>query len=328
MSRTSKLPRLGPYSDKASTDLSSTFRLIAGLRYNSERRNFRTNTSFVEPTFDVPVFDIPLAVSNNNVSFKIGAEWDAGRDVLTYATMSTGQKSGGFNGGFLFDPAQVVPYGPETITAYEAGLKANIRAANIHFNAAAFYYDYSDIQVFTFVNSGLVPITPAHQCGRCPDMGTGGGIGLETHIQLVSEWIGHLSQFHVQALHKPRQQAATIYTGNRLALTPEFSATMRIDYQHPIGSGFVGKAYIAGNYKSQVFFEPSNSTVYSQSGYALLDGGLSFGPSDNSWSLSIFGTNLLKRKYLSYALDFSSFGYNTHTAGEPRVLGVRLNANF
>ena len=307
--------------------LSSTFRLIAGLRYNSERRNFRTNTSFVEPTFDVPVFDIPLAVSNNNVSFKIGAEWDAGRDVLTYATISTGQKSGGFNGGFLFDPAQVVPYGPETITAYEAGLKANIRAANIHFNAAAFYYDYSDIQVFTFVNSGLVPITLLTNAADARIW----GLEAELAWRPTSNWSVSGSATYLNSMFKRFTTAATggdDYTGNRLALTPEFSATMRIDYQHPIGSGFVGKAYIAGNYKSQVFFEPSNSTVYSQSGYALLDGGLSFGPSDNSWSLSIFGTNLLKRKYLSYALDFSSFGYNTHTAGEPRVLGVRLNANF
>lgn len=307
--------------------LSSTFRLIGGLRYNSEQRDFRTKTAFVEPTFEVPIFDIPLAVKNDNISFKIGAEWDAGKDVLTYATISTGQKSGGFNGGFLFDAAQVVPYGPEKITAFEAGLKANLRSANIHFNAAAFYYDYKDIQVFTFVNSGQVPISLLTNAADARIW------GLEADLvwRPTSRWTVSGAATYLNSKFNRFTTAATSggdYTGNRLALTPQFTATMRIDYEHPIGNDFVGKAYVAGNYKSKVFFEPSNNELYSQSGYALLDGGLSFGPLDDTWSISVFGTNLLKRKYLTYALDFSSFGFNTRTSGEPRVVGVRVNFKF
>jgi iron complex outermembrane receptor protein len=62
---------------------------------------------------------------------------------------NTGFKSGGFNAS---SPGSA-PYRPETLDAYETGVKMDLLDRRVRLNAAVFYYNYNDIQVQTLVNS-------------------------------------------------------------------------------------------------------------------------------------------------------------------------------
>lgn len=64
-------------------------------------------------------------------------------DINTYAKISTGYVSGGI--------LSAIPYGPETLTAYELGLKSQLWDNRLRANIAAFYSDYKDLQTQTFV---------------------------------------------------------------------------------------------------------------------------------------------------------------------------------
>ena len=66
--------------------------------------------------------------------------------VLLYGTISTGFKSGGFNGAAAQTHSQLLPYKPETLTSFEAGVKSTLLDSHMQLNAAAFYYDYRDKQ--------------------------------------------------------------------------------------------------------------------------------------------------------------------------------------
>ena len=62
---------------------------------------------------------------------------------MAYTSVGTGFKSGGFNGSFLAnDPAQIAvqldPVKPESVTAYEAGVKSTLLDDRLLFNAALF----------------------------------------------------------------------------------------------------------------------------------------------------------------------------------------------
>ena len=116
--------------------LTPALRATLGGRYNHERKRFIATSQFEEDFIDgfaIPGGVLPLYVFDNrktydNVSFKIGLDYDIADDVMAYASISTGFKSGGFNGGFLsFDPAEAAvqagPFEEETLTAYEIGLK-------------------------------------------------------------------------------------------------------------------------------------------------------------------------------------------------------------
>jgi outer membrane receptor protein involved in Fe transport len=67
--------------------------------------------------------------------------------VLGYATVSRGRKSGAFPTLAATSARQFAPARPESVVAYEAGLKIASRDGLLHVTAAGFYYDYRDKQL-------------------------------------------------------------------------------------------------------------------------------------------------------------------------------------
>ena len=109
----------------------------AGGRYTSETKEFR---------FDDLVRPLGLRTADvdetwGSPTFRGVVRYDLADDANVYVSVSNGFKSGVYNAYAL--PA--VPVDPEKIMAYEVGAKA--RVAGITFSAAAFAYDYKNIQV-------------------------------------------------------------------------------------------------------------------------------------------------------------------------------------
>ncbi|AGH48995.1 MULTISPECIES: TonB-dependent receptor [Sphingomonadales] len=65
-------------------------------------------------------------------------------DVTTYAKVATGYVAGGILGA--------IPYDPEKLISYEAGVKSQLFGNRLRANLAAFYSDYKDMQVQSFEN--------------------------------------------------------------------------------------------------------------------------------------------------------------------------------
>ena len=66
--------------------------------------------------------------------------------VLAYATVSTGFKGGGI-APRPFNAAQAVPFGPETLTAFELGLKTDLFDRRVRFNVSAYYNKFKGAQL-------------------------------------------------------------------------------------------------------------------------------------------------------------------------------------
>ncbi|HEY5070498.1 MAG TPA: TonB-dependent receptor [Caulobacteraceae bacterium] len=81
------------------------------------------------------------------MSWKGGFEADVLHDSLLYATVSRGFKSGGFNTqSVAAAPGQALPFQPEILTSYEAGLKSRFLDNRLQANVSAFYWDYQNHQ--------------------------------------------------------------------------------------------------------------------------------------------------------------------------------------
>ncbi|WP_395345007.1 TonB-dependent receptor [Ningiella sp. W23] len=302
--------------------------LVLGLRYTKEDRDFNTDVDFIEPTFTAGLYEKDLVADSENVSFKVGFEYTTEDSDLIYGSVSTGFKSGGFNGGFVLDEDGVFPFDEEKLLAYELGIKKEFYDANLLFNAAAFYYDYEDIQVFTFVNTGAgLPITVLTNAG----VATIKGLEVDTvwkpmdNLEILAS-IGLIDS----NFDEFRSSSALVdgdFTGNSLALSPDLSTSLNIEYTLPLQGGL--EILISGdiNYKSEVFFDPSNNPLYSQPGYTVVNANIML-KSDDNWSVAIFSNNLFDKEYNAYNIDFSSFGYNQLLLGEPRTFGVRASYSF
>lgn len=93
---------------------------------------------------------IPVEQSLSELGGKINVNYAFSENALGYASYSRGFKSGAFDTRALaaFVGTADQPVGPEFLDAYEVGIKSTLSDGAIEFNAAAFYYDWEDMQIF------------------------------------------------------------------------------------------------------------------------------------------------------------------------------------
>ena len=96
------------------------------------------------------------AMSHDAWTPKAGIEWRATSNLLTYVSATRGFKSGAFNATSREAGLGVAP---EWAWSYEAGLKAERRGTML--SVAAFYTDYSNLQVQITIRPGLIDISNA-----------------------------------------------------------------------------------------------------------------------------------------------------------------------
>ena len=317
--------------------LAPKLRATAGGRYNYERKHFLAATQLEDAVIDgfaIPGGILPLYAFDNrksfeNVSFKIGLDYDITDDVMAYASVSTGFKSGGFNGGFLsFDPAeaavQAQPFEEETLTAYEVGLKSTLLDRRLRFNAAAFYYDYKDLQLYTLINTGAIPLSLLDNAANATIYGA--------EFEMIAKPADRLDiTLNLGLLDtevKDFVTATADLSGNRLALSPSVTFSGMANYEVPLSSGLALAIQPSASYRSSQYFSADNNPLLKQKGYWLLGGRIALKDEDGRWEAALFGRNLTRTKYINYAVDLTDFGFIEQFRGEPRTFGVELRVKY
>ena len=142
--------------------LTPTLTLTGGLRYTHEfKRVQRFYQILALPGFPAPLpfttIDIDrddnVHKSFSNVSPTAIIAWQATPAVNLYAKVAKGYRSGGFNGEAADALSVSTPYGAETNTAYEAGLKSQLFDRRVQLNVAAYYNRQSNKQLSVFTAS-------------------------------------------------------------------------------------------------------------------------------------------------------------------------------
>lgn len=113
------------------------------------------------------------SLDNSFTDWRLRAEYDLTEKNLIYGLIATGNKSGGFNDNIpgteglgvaspsgsapaAFDVDTLAPtYDPEQLTLFEVGSKNEFMIGDnpALFNVSAFYYDYTDLQLFTLLST-------------------------------------------------------------------------------------------------------------------------------------------------------------------------------
>jgi iron complex outermembrane recepter protein len=84
--------------------------------------------------------------SGNRFDYRVSVDYRFSDQVLGYATISTGYKGGGI-GPRPFNASQAVSFDPETLTAYEIGLKTDFLDKRVRLNVAAYFNKFKDAQL-------------------------------------------------------------------------------------------------------------------------------------------------------------------------------------
>lgn len=312
--------------------------LEAGLRFARETRDFRTISSFVEDTVDLAnaglgadglFLDETRALRKTNLLWTAGLSNRISRDLLLYAKVSNGFKSGGFNGGIPFTPDEVVPFDEENLLAYEIGFKGSVRSIRLRYEASVFYYDYEDLQVFTLADTtAAVPIQILTNAADSRIYGLDSAAYLQLAKGLeVSVGLGLLKTEYLRANIGGRD-----FSGQPLPNAPELSLTLGADYERQLGRA-IGRINLNGRFQSSERIEntqigPDGPTIIDQSGHWLIDARASVAFLDDRLEFAIFAKNLFDVEPLTSTLSLPSFGFSEYTYGARRRVGASLTVRM
>lgn len=329
----------------ASYEIVPDLRLSGGLRYTKETKDYwRTTSTFYSllPAFNGTYVFAPPKGKWDDWSPMASIDWQASPDVLLYARVAKGFKSGGFNGR-ANSASESTEYDPETVWSWEAGFKSR-PVTGLTVNGAVFTSTYKDYQArvsgtdddpvtglptpkLSVLNAGKLRIS---------------GAELElawTPIErlLIDGQLGYLD-----ADYKEFDDARfAAFGGSRAFQTPAFAPkwTLRLGAQYGIDLGTAGSLTIGAQtrYKSRTALAVDNTFTNTdteigglfQGSYWLHDARIVYETANKHFALGLYGNNLSNRAYKTDAQEFSSVGsIRTVYYGAPRTVTVRLTARY
>ncbi|TWX64152.1 hypothetical protein ESZ36_21035 [Colwellia demingiae] len=124
-------------------NLTDALTLTTGVRYSEDEKEGTDNVFAY-----LGLAETAHAVKDDwsKVTWRVQADWTIDSDSFLYAYAATGYRSGGFNLGSP-TPNEPDVVAPEELLAYEIGYKRSMWENRINLTAAAYYYDYTDLQV-------------------------------------------------------------------------------------------------------------------------------------------------------------------------------------
>jgi iron complex outermembrane receptor protein len=315
-------------------DLSERWMLTTGVRYSDEDTDFTGGTDGT--IVDSAAFDafvgVPLGIPNGetipftftddnaddtNTDVRVALEFRPNEDLLTYGSVTTGFKSGGFFGDFTFDNSELLPFDSETVTAYEIGAKATLADGRVQLNGAVFYYDYEDIQTF-------IPSAVGFRLANLEEAEILGG-----EIELLATPVEGLDiRLGAGFLDSEADSDFPDYDGNDLANAPESQFTGTIRYEFPITDSLSVALQADAKYSDEIYRESTNNPWLQTDSYTVVNGRVALLSSDGTWEIAAWGRNITDEEYEQERFASDIIGMIVGLPGNPRQYGVTLNYNF
>jgi outer membrane receptor protein involved in Fe transport len=113
------------------------------------------------PTYEPVASGFTDDLDEDNVSWRVGANYSVTESILAYLNISKGYKSGSFPTVASAAFYQLFPAKQEELLAYEVGGKAGLFDDTLQLNGAFFYYDYTDKQILGAVADLVFGSLPA-----------------------------------------------------------------------------------------------------------------------------------------------------------------------
>lgn len=306
-----------------SWDITPELRLNGGLRFtNVDKRAARSvalgtmsGSSFEQQNFvaATPAAQaavlrfIPVALgdfskpsrSDNALMPSAGIQYDITPSTMAYFSYTRGFKAGGFStlvAKDLFDP--------ESVDAFELGLKGSAIGQRLTYSIIGFVQDYANLQETTTI---LLPNGSTSQIvgnvAGSQSKGVEIGVSFRPSRNLtISADFAYLDAKYVDYANAPCTVTQSIgnpacsqdLSGKRRDFAPKYSGSFEVNYTQPLNEDLDLKFSVSPYFKSRFFQQPIADDVLAQSGYVKVDGRIGLASHDG-WELAIIGKNLTDR---------------------------------
>ncbi|MCT2400795.1 TonB-dependent receptor [Novosphingobium mangrovi (ex Huang et al. 2023)] len=336
--------------------------VTGGVRYSHDKvDDAYFNTRYLAPlTFTLP--DGTICSSNNGrvyikacdpsasdfatgdrVTPRVVIRYKPTDRTSLYASYTKGYKAAIIDvGGSCQNPPYVCTrVKPETIDAFEVGAK--YESYGLSLDAAAFYYDYKDLQVSIY-EAGTARIVNA---AKSEIYGLEGSARYRPvpalELSAGASWVhARYKKFTNAPIYTPcaalDADTQTLCADNGLSFlvigqdldnvtmqrTPEFTGFLGARYTADVGGGELA---LSGNlsYSSSFYFGPSG-IQFRQGGYETLSLRAQWTSPDEHWYLAAYGDNVTNSRYLTQ-VQYSNFGLGANW-NKPVTYGLEFGVSF
>ena len=282
-----------------------------------------------------PVVRYEVATKDDALTGQVTFGYKPDQDVLIYASYSRGSKSGGLSLGSL--PAGVSPVvSPETVDAYEAGLKSQLWDRRVTFNAAAFLTNIKNYQaaITEFIGNTT---TFRRYISNSPGVRSKGveadlivAPSRQISFTASAAYVDATYRGYINAQNAPeRRNISEVQdlSGQQLANAPKFVYTLATDLVQPLTDD--SEAYARVDFTHRSSYDTSGlNSIYTQiASYGIANARLGFRVDGTRFDLSFWVRNLTDAKYFT-ALSAANNGLVTGNIGDPRTIGTTFRTIF
>jgi iron complex outermembrane receptor protein len=229
--------------------------------------------------------------------------YQATSSLMSYATVSRGFLSGGFNANSSTDKGLAIPFDSEFVWNYEVGTKFNGLDNRLRANIAAFIDKYTNLQVIQLDTTTQDVITTNAGAARVG--------GVETDIEgAPAKWLtlglkyDYLDSRFTQFLINNGDGTYTNDAGHKVPFTPTHRVTASVEAHSDfsIGTVAVGGDY---TYRTSQEFTAENDTPQAIRDLTKWSGLVNlhalWTSNDDRWEVSLWGKNVTNLHYAVFA---------------------------
>jgi iron complex outermembrane recepter protein len=312
--------------------VSQNVALQAGVRYYTSKiaqsTSFDTDSAIFGPAA-APTFGSSKA---NKTTSKLGLSWKPAADMLVFAKVSQGFRDGGTNYQRLGAPEIPAGYKPESITAYELGVKSQ-PLPWLTVNASAYRNDWTDLQLNFQTSTGLF--------GYISNAGKAKADGAE--IEIVARPTNQLRLgFNLSLIDAKIASTVTSTTatpaggtvttvlaqsGNRIPQSAKVQASVSAAYEFALTGDLGGVVSANVSHRGDTFSNAENRETEKNKAFNNLY--LRFGVNGQTWGAALYVNNATNSTATNNKLRYVTavpFPFSSYV--QPRTVGVEVNASF
>ena len=307
-------------------DISETWAATLGLRYTTEDKDadlftqpissaplFGTGNSLVERAF-APIDD-DFNRDSDGFTWLANLTWFMNVDTMLFAAVSTGTKSGGFNG--VAGDGAPREFDDEDTTNYELGIKSQLFDNRLQLNATAFYTEFEDLQFLAQQTSGVGTFVS--------NAAEGTSTGVDLNFS-AAPWEFLMLSGGLQYLDAEYTEGELDDLGFDVPYAPDWSGNLAATLFLPLADGVT---YLRGDYSfmSDHFNNPTYQADKVEQDKTLVNARL--GWRNDNWDAAVWVKNATDEEYATLsAAPLLYSGTEAFFLEAPRTWGVTVRYNF
>jgi iron complex outermembrane receptor protein len=312
-------------------ELSASTNVTGGLRYTHEAKDYtfvRQNRDGTANPFLGALSGVVGRYRGSHTDYRIGIDHRWNATLMTYASIATGFKGGGI-GPRPFNAAQVQAFGPEKLTAYEIGLKADVFNGRARFNVSAFHNDYTALQL---------------TLNACPQFGGPGpcalpqnagdadveGVEVEAVLRPAARFTIDAAASFLDFDYVSINAATGLPLSGTQPYLPRRKWSLGASYDIELSNLGTLTSRVSIAHQDDVFTNPVNRAINQIPAYTVADASIVFRHPATDAEVGLFIGNLTDKYYYLTIFDITGAGAGTVKAqpARGREYAVRIRKSF